>query len=65
MPSRLGQDIEVFQFTVIHTVGSYWQGGTTNEAQIFASCYKESLKIAEYPYIKRLTILLWHQYEIY
>jgi len=32
---------------VIHTVGSYWQGGANNEAQILASCYKESLKVAE------------------
>jgi len=32
---------------VIHTVGPYWQGGTSNEAQVLASCYKESLKTAE------------------
>ena len=32
---------------VIHTVGPYWQGGTSNEALVLANCYKNSLKIAE------------------
>jgi O-acetyl-ADP-ribose deacetylase (regulator of RNase III) len=32
---------------VIHTVGPYWQGGSSNEALVLANCYKESLKIAE------------------
>jgi len=32
---------------VIHTVGPVWNGGTSNEALVLASAYKDSLKIAE------------------
>jgi len=31
---------------VIHTVGPVWHGGTTNEAELLASAYQESLKVA-------------------
>lgn len=31
---------------VIHTVGSVWQDGTHDEAELLASCYRESLKLA-------------------
>lgn len=32
---------------VIHTVGPVWQGGTHDEDQLLASCYSQSLKLAE------------------
>ncbi len=32
---------------VIHTVGPVWQGGNAREADLLASCYRNSLKLAE------------------
>ena len=32
---------------VIHTVGPVWQGGGSGEAGLLASCYRESLRLAE------------------
>ncbi len=31
---------------VVHTVGPVWHGGTRNEADLLASAYRESLKVA-------------------
>src|SRR5437870_3536746 len=32
---------------VIHTVGPVWHGGRDGEPDLLASCYRESLKLAE------------------
>jgi len=32
---------------VIHTVGPVWQGGAQNEAEMLASCYRESIRLAD------------------
>jgi len=32
---------------VIHTVGPVWRGGQGNESEILASCYRESIRVAD------------------
>ncbi|MEH6580213.1 MAG: O-acetyl-ADP-ribose deacetylase [Amphritea sp.] len=39
---------------VIHTVGPIWQGGTHGEPQLLASCYHESLRLAQQKGLKSI-----------
>lgn len=39
---------------VIHTVGPVWQGGDRNEDELLASCYRNSLALAEQYQIKTI-----------
>ena len=44
--ARLTNGFELPAKFVIHTVGPVWHGGSRNESELLASCYRESLKIA-------------------
>jgi len=39
---------------VIHTVGPVWQGGAQGEAELLASCYRESLALARTHGVKKI-----------
>lgn len=39
---------------VIHTVGPRWQGGTSGEQQLLASCYRRSIEVAQANHIATL-----------
>lgn len=39
---------------VIHTVGPVWRGGEHQEAELLASCYRESLRLAENQKLKTI-----------
>ena len=39
---------------VIHTVGPVWHGGTMNEEELLAACYRNSLEIAQKYNVKSL-----------
>jgi O-acetyl-ADP-ribose deacetylase (regulator of RNase III) len=44
--ARLTRGYQLPAKFVIHTVGPVWHGGTQGEAQLLASCYRESLALA-------------------
>jgi O-acetyl-ADP-ribose deacetylase (regulator of RNase III) len=39
---------------VIHTVGPVWQGGAQGEAELLASCYRESLALAKAHHVRKI-----------
>ena len=39
---------------VIHAVGPVWQGGTANEAELLAGCYRNSILLAEQQGLKSI-----------
>lgn len=45
--ARLTGGYELSARHVIHTVGPVWRGGSNNEAELLASCYRESLRLAD------------------
>lgn len=45
--ARITPGFDLPALHVIHTVGPVWQGGGAREAELLASCYRESLALAE------------------
>lgn len=44
--ARLTDGFELPAKFVIHTVGPVWHGGSRNESEMLANCYRESLRLA-------------------
>ena len=45
--AKITNGYNLFARHVIHTVGPVWRGGDRGEPDLLASCYRESLKLAE------------------
>jgi len=45
--AKITRDYQLPAKYVIHTVGPVWHGGDRNEAALLASCYRESLALAQ------------------
>lgn len=45
--ARLTPGFDLPASWVIHTVGPVWHGGTKGEAELLASCYRNSLRLAD------------------
>lgn len=52
--SKITKGYELPNPFIMHTVGPIWNGGTTNEVDLLASCYRSSLDIAMKHGIKRI-----------
>lgn len=50
--AKLSPGFELPAKHVIHTVGPIWRGGDNQEAQLLASCYSNTLKIASHQQFK-------------
>ncbi|MFW5886288.1 MAG: O-acetyl-ADP-ribose deacetylase [Bacteroidota bacterium] len=44
--AKITKGYELASKYVIHTVGPVWKGGHNNEAELLASCYENSMKLA-------------------
>ncbi|MBC7883344.1 MAG: O-acetyl-ADP-ribose deacetylase [Anaerolineae bacterium] len=45
--SKITSGYNLFARYIIHSVGPVWNGGNNNEEELLASCYRESLKLAQ------------------
>ncbi len=52
--ARITQGYKLAARYVIHTVGPVWQGGGAGEADLLASCYRESFRLAVANGVRRI-----------